>query len=555
MLIERIITVQLTILVSVSVAFSGEIQRPASSNVARGTFEAMILLVRFADHVNRTLPSRQYFQGLCEGGLQRYLQLQSYNQYNITCHVTDWHTIDETEAFWAGGVSGIYGPDFSASFAVSILDELDGSSAALSLSSSSSSFVDWTRFDRDGDSILDSVTIIHSGFPAEAGDGTGIANCNANAIQDRIRSQGYAYSTAWEGEQSGMRLSGYAIASAFETVCDTSKPAPIGVWAHEWLHTLGTLDLYDQKPTGMIGGLGNFDIMANPFGPAHDGNAPGSLSPYSKLLCGWITPTEILANGVYEIRPSNRYATVYTIQQGFPQGEYLLIEYRLPVDFDEHLFGNGGLLIYRVDVQQPLQQRPGFPGQSGWPANGNNYQVALLQADGKYDLERGINNGDAGDFWRVGMTLGPGDGITFPNTDSYQNGQITRTGIAITVLSVDKTANTVRFRVTGMNVDAPSPTSLPTLAPTIPVPDITTEAPTITGSGAGSKPEPLSVAPTPIPSVVNTINVPLPTSTIIEPTEEATLPPTRLTSSAPVRLAATRYNLIRDSFFIACAII
>ena len=58
--------------------------------------------------------------------------------------------------------------------------------------------------------------------------------------------------------------------------------------------------------------------------------------------------------------------------------------------------------------------------------------VALLPADGNYDLEQGNNLGDEGDVWDVGMSIGPD---TFPNTDMYQTGAIKKSGITIEIKS------------------------------------------------------------------------------------------------------------------------
>jgi hypothetical protein len=60
-------------------------------------------------------------------------------------------------------------------------------------------------------------------------------------------------------------------------------------------------------------------------------------------------------------------------------------------------------------------------------------RVSVLQADGLYDIEKGINIGDAGDFWGKDMILGPGP--DFPNTDSIQSGTQISTGIKITIRS------------------------------------------------------------------------------------------------------------------------
>jgi len=80
----------------------------------------------------------------------------------------------------------------------------------------------------------------------------------------------------------------------------------------------------------------------------------------------------------------------------------------------------------------------GGPFLEGWPGNGAHYKVALLQADGKYELEQGLNQGHMDDFWKAGDVLGPGNGETeatsngtYPNTDSYMGGNIVVTGLQI----------------------------------------------------------------------------------------------------------------------------
>ena len=91
----------------------------------------------------------------------------------------------------------------------------------------------------------------------------------------------------------------------------------------------------------------------------------------------------------------------------------------------------------------------------------NHYQVAVLAPDGQYNLEKGDNNGDVGDFWKEGMMLGPGDGRVFPNTDAYQFGSIRVTGVTIdNIKSID---TVMTFQVTGLTKTlAPAPKPAPT---------------------------------------------------------------------------------------------
>ena len=46
-------------------------------------------------------------------------------------------------------------------------------------------------------------------------------------------------------------------------------------------------------------------------------------------------------------------------------------------------------------------------------------------------MEQGLNGGDSGDLFTPGMSLGPGNGARYPNTDSYQGGTISGTGIEL----------------------------------------------------------------------------------------------------------------------------
>lgn len=215
----------------------------------------------------------------------------------------------------------------------------------------------------------------------------------------------------------------------------------------------GAPDLYD--PNKLEGGLGHFDIMSNPFGAVSD-RLPGSLSTYSKALIGWLEPKEIKSDGEYRLRASNLYPEAYIISDPFPPGEYLLIENRVLTSFDAQLPGRGGLLIYHVDEEMGCgQECPGWPGLFSWPYD--HYKVALLQADGSYDLEKGINTGDGGDYFSHPRELLPGTSGKYPNTDSYQYGELTSTGLSITEIS--EPGETMTFRVSGLGtVEEASPT-------------------------------------------------------------------------------------------------
>jgi len=230
------------------------------------------------------------------------------------------------------------------------------------------------------------------------------------------------------------------------------------------------LDLYDGQDAKVGRGVGGFDIMATPYGPKNDPSWPGHLSAWSRMKVGWLVPIEITEDGVYSIQASELSNQAYVIRKPYPYDEYLLIENRQPLWFDARLW-TGGLVIYHIDDRADLQSQRGYPGQEGWPRNGNHYQVAVLPPDGQYNLEKGDNDGDVGDFWKEGMTLGPGNGRVFPNTDAYQFGNIRNTGVTIT--DIKNADSVMTFRVSGLS-ETPAPTATVTLAPTVQAGDETT---------------------------------------------------------------------------------
>lgn len=435
-------------------------------NPSIGSFNLLVLLVYFPEHVSRPRPSREYFEHLCETEIMDYLQKQSYGLYNLmSCRVQPWIATNYSQELYAGSDSNLVGSEYASSFFVPVLTALDDYGNGL----------DWQAdFDHNQDGRLDALLVLHSGYDAAYRRG---GECGDPNYRDRIQSQGHANSSgnAWISYDGSVSLQGYAIASAYDWVCDPNRATTMGVPVHELLHTLGSApDLYDGS-TGKLGGIASFDVMASTLGPARTGR-PASASSYIKQRLGWLNYTEIEHDGEYRLATVNRYAehSTFVIKKGFAVDEYLLLEFRQAIDYDTDLFG-GGLLIIHVDDSKRLQGVGGYPGLEGWPENGLHYRVALLQADGQYDLERGVNNGDAGDIWKPGMTLGPGStssidnesgsGVVYPNTDSYQNGNIIPTGISIAVLK--ENGEHVTIQVSGFAADTESGSTAVTLMPTV----------------------------------------------------------------------------------------
>lgn len=511
----------------------------------QGTFKALVLLVLFPDHQDRiqNLPPVSYYQEMCDGlgtsdvnpvgSIRAYLEQQSQGAYNIECDVRDWKTVSGTETEWANGVRGAYA-DIQQLFWPA-LDEVDQEKMVTD--------GPFWYFDYDvnindrgseGDGFFDALLVFHSGYGAEYAED----DCFGTPSDSRIVSQGYgssSISSTWKssGGTGNIGVGGFAIASAFEGTCG-EVPTGMAVATHEWLHTLGLPDLYDPDRTeNSYGGVGRYDLMALPLGYAST-SRPGSLSPWSKMQLGWVVEKEVSINGEYNILESKSATEVVVIKDGFPDGEYLIVEHRQPTGFDIDL-EVGGMLVWHIDETVANEAKPGFPNhlpgspdQPGWPENGNHYKVSLVQADGAFDIENRVNDGDTGDFWVDGQVLGPGP--EQPNTDSYQNGNIVSTGITIQFRSIGP--NGMAVGITGLlpNSDTGTPSASPTEpsslshAPsTLPSSPLLADTPSLNPSESFSQTP--SLRPSSEPSRSDTP----------DPTPVPTLPPTSLPTFSPTR--------------------
>ena len=414
------------------------------------TLKNLVVLIRFADHIDRTLPSISDYNILLNGpggegtvaptgSVNDVFLSNSYGAFSLDSTIYPWVTVSQTEAYYADNQSGLGPKIFEA--VREALDVIDSDPS-----------IDLTDFNTDlnaGDEYIDAITVFHSGYGAEFGG----VDCNGASEVQRIWSHSwFMFDGTWTSQDGSVSVSNYHINPGLWGICG-SAISRIGVIAHETAHFLGLPDLYD--PNGG-NGIGIYCLMSDSWGFDGSQYFPPMLSAWSKLELGWVTPATLNFSGDFTLRQSWQYADVYKIELGSPS-EYLLIENRQPGSYDK-LLPLGGLAIWHVDDYMYLygNSREGYPGQAGnWPANGLHYHVALLQADGKYDLEKGKNRGDYLDLFRYDYYFGvdylyPSETSNpmigpFPNTDSYRVGVVQRTGHFISGISATSSEMTFSF--------------------------------------------------------------------------------------------------------------
>lgn len=400
-----------------------------------GDVKNLVVLMRFKGHEDRPLPSREDMDvvfnkpggdpDLAPTGSVRDVYLEnSYGAMRLDSTVLAWVDLPESEKDYANGDSGLTPRVHDAIRAA--LDEAD-------------KLADFSDFDRDGDGFIDAVAFIHSGYGAEWGGEAG------GALEvDRIWSHRWALFAPWTSEE-GVQVQDYHISTGLWERSG-SEPTHIGVICHETGHFFGLPDLYDYSNQGA--GAGSWCMMANSWGFDGTQLQPPHFSAWCKSELGWIVPRVLTAPGTYDAAQVETEPTVFRIDSGYPNGEYLLIENRQPVGLDSSIpngpGGRGGLAIWHIDEMKPENDDPGHPTQVGWPANNKHYKVALLQADGRYDLESNPRNrGDGEDLYRGGH-VNRIDPDTLPSTDSYQGGIVAETGHRISEIS--NTGPTMSFQ-------------------------------------------------------------------------------------------------------------
>jgi immune inhibitor A len=240
----------------------------------------------------------------------------------------------------------------------------------------------------------------------------------------------------------GGNVAGYNLATGgYEDALKQGPyPAQTGVYAHEFGHALGLPDFYDTVYTSE--GVGNYSMMAGgswmryPNAPAYSGNSPTHFDPFSKIFLGWADPIEVTpASGVKEItlpainKAAANNGIVKMDVPGSNGTEYFLFENIQQDGFNKGLIRQGddsnGLVAWHVDENIiELYQSAGFRpnnvenwmnkrfqyNQSQVATDGTvvtHYGLSVLQADGNYDLEKNLNRGDSGDFFKSGDKLTP----------------------------------------------------------------------------------------------------------------------------------------------------
>ena len=250
-----------------------------------------------------------------------YLNDNLSPKYNFSFYVSDVVTLPNTMSYYGSNIGGA-----DANLVEFVRD-------ATTISDTLG--VDFSLYDSDGDMVVDNIFFIYSGYSeAEGGPQDAIWSHYWNILSEGI-------------EYDGVKIGNYCAVS-FYSGNEGARIVSIGSICHEFLHSLGLLDMYDAngEVEGLTNGLWRTSIMDRGL-YNNNGNTPPYLNAVEREMLGILEVEELQVGNTYEIHPINISNKAYRISTK-NENEYFLIEMRRSIGWDAFL-PDQGILIYHID--------------------------------------------------------------------------------------------------------------------------------------------------------------------------------------------------------------
>ncbi len=359
-------------------------------------FRVLAILVKFSDHNSSVVST--YFDSLVFGAngstVHNYFSEISYTQLDlVTVNLPSslgWRTAPQTYAYYVNNQNGTGAyPTNTQKLTEDLVDQIDG-------------LVNFSLYDNDGNGTVDVLLVIHSGSGAEFTGNSSDIWSHKWAISPRLK--------------DGVNISSYTVQPEYWL---NPGDMTIGVYAHELGHGFGLPDLYDIDQTS--NGVGKWCLMSYGCwnGPYPGGSSPSHPCAWARIKMGMASATNVTSNlNNMAINNVEQNGTIYRLwTSGNISNEYFLVENRQKIGYDSYI-PSAGLLIWHIDENKNSNNQEWYPGLT----NTNHFKVALEQADGLFELEHDIDQGDAADPFPGTGNKTSFDAASSPNSDSYTNG-------------------------------------------------------------------------------------------------------------------------------------
>ena len=244
--------------------------------------------------------------------------------------------------------------------------------------------INFADYDSNGDGYVDLVYIIYAGYSQSWGDNSDDCLWPKSGTAIFYKYDANGKQTSQILKFNGKYISRYGINNELnQTPADKDNEGRdylngIGLFCHEFSHTLGLPDLYntindynDQSPD-------YWDLMDGGE-YTNNGYCPTPYSPWEKEMMGWSTPITLVADEPQQLtlEPYSENSKSYKIEAE-KNGEYLLLQSIQNTGWYQYLYGSG-MLVWRIDYADKqtvnLNDRPN--NTLGKP------RVMIVPADGE----------------------------------------------------------------------------------------------------------------------------------------------------------------------------
>jgi M6 family metalloprotease-like protein len=293
--------------------------------------------------------------------------------------------------------------------------------------------LDLTQFDSRHENVIDALNVLYAG-------------------QTQYNGELWPHNFHIDLQFGNIKTDLYLLTSLGRSAADLS----IGTFCHENGHLLCRFpDMYDygQRDGDNIpsAGVGMYCLMGA-GNHLDSGRSPSPVCSYLRDLVGWCdTQIDLTTAGTYEAKHGD-YNTVFKYPSSKPN-EYFIVENRSKMGLDRALPASG-LAVYHCDILGSNERQQGTAA--------NHYQCALLQADGRRDLEMNANQGDGSDLFGVigGIALSSDSATNSREWDGRDSGLV--------LADITAPGDTIAF---GVGASAPSQNVVATASPMLQIPD------------------------------------------------------------------------------------